>query len=162
MSSDVRATVRSRWRFRKSSRGRPRKPFMEKPEENTDRRQSGDRRGQRRPRLKFFLLGGRRKSARRGGDKKEFIYVDQYQPWLLVIIVLVLVLSISDGLFTLHLINLGAVEKNPLMAYLSMIGLIVPPVIAVMEPLRSAPKATSDGSSNYGFSPPFGVVFSAR
>jgi len=45
--------------------------------------------------------------------------------------------------------------------YLSMIGLIVPPVIAVMEPLRSVPKATSDGSSNYGFSPPFGVVFSA-
>ncbi len=43
----------------------------------------------------------------------------------------------------------------------SMIGLIVPPVIAVMEPLRSVPKATSDGSSNYGFSPPFGVVFSA-
>jgi hypothetical protein len=44
---------------------------------------------------------------------------------------------------------------------MSMIGLIVPPVIAVMEPLRSVPKATSDGSSNYGFSPPFGVVFSA-
>jgi hypothetical protein len=42
-----------------------------------------------------------------------------------------------------------------------MIGLIEPPMIAVMEPLRSVPKATSDGSANYEFSPPFGVVFSA-
>jgi hypothetical protein len=44
---------------------------------------------------------------------------------------------------------------------LSMIGLIEPPMIAVMEPLKSVPKATSDGSANYEFSPPFGVVFSA-
>jgi hypothetical protein len=95
---------------------------MEKPEENTDRRQSGDRRGHRRPRLKFFLFGGRRKSARRGGDKQEFIYVDQYRPWLMFVIILVLILSISDGLFTLHLINLGAIEKNPLMAYFLSLG----------------------------------------
>jgi hypothetical protein len=42
----------------------------------------------------------------------------------------------------------------------SMIGLIEPPVIAVIEPVRSVPKATSDGSSNYRFSPPFRVDFS--
>ena len=41
----------------------------------------------------------------------------------------------------------------------SMIGLIEPPMIAVMEPLRSVPKATSDGSANYEFLPPFRVVF---
>jgi integrase len=35
---------------------------------------------------------------------------------------------------------------------MSMIGLIDPPMIAVMEPLRSVPKATSDGSANYEFS----------
>ena len=97
-------------------------PFMEKPEENISRRQSGDRHGHRRPRLKFFLLGGRRKSARRGGDKKEFIYVDQYRTWLLFVIILLLILSISDGLFTLHLIDLGAIEKNPLMAYFLSLG----------------------------------------
>jgi hypothetical protein len=95
---------------------------MEKPEENISRRQSGERRWHRRPRLKFFLLGGRRKSARRGDDKKEFIYVDQYRPWLLFVIILLLILSISDGLFTLHLIDRGAIEKNPLMAYFLSLG----------------------------------------
>ena len=32
-------------------------------------------------------------------------------------IILLLILSISDGLFTLHLIDLGAIEENPAMAY---------------------------------------------
>jgi len=40
-----------------------------------------------------------------------------------------------------------------------MIALIEPPMIAIMEPLKSAQKAISDGFLNYGFSPPFGVVF---
>ncbi len=43
---------------------------------------------------------------------------------------------------------------------MSMIAVIEPPVIAVMEPVESAQKAISDGLSNYGFSPPFGVIFS--
>jgi hypothetical protein len=38
--------------------------------------------------------------------------VDQYRPWLLFAIILLLILSISDGMFTLHLINLGAIEKT--------------------------------------------------
>jgi hypothetical protein len=33
----------------------------------------------------------------------------------------------------------------------SMTGLIEPPMIAVIEPRRSVPKATSDGSANYEF-----------
>ena len=95
---------------------------MEKPEKNIDRRQSRERRSHRRPRLKFLLLGGRRTSTRRGGDKKKFIYVDQYRPWLLFVIILLLILSISDGLFTLHLIDLGAIEENPAMAYFLSLG----------------------------------------
>jgi hypothetical protein len=55
----------------------------------------------------------------------------------------------------------GEIENTYVLSPMSMIGLIVPTVIAVMEPLRSVPKATSDDSSNYGFSPPFEVVFSA-
>jgi len=35
--------------------------------------------------------------------------------------------------------------------YLSMIALIVPPMIAVMVPLKSIQKAVSDGCSNDGF-----------
>ena len=95
---------------------------MEKPEKNIDRRQSEERRSHRRPRLKFLLLGGRRMSTRRKGDKNKFIYVDQYRPRLLFVIILLLILNISDGLFTLHLIDLGAIEKNPSMAYFLNLG----------------------------------------
>jgi hypothetical protein len=83
---------------------------------------SGERRSRRRPGLKFLLLGGRRKSARRESDQKEYIFVDQYHPWLLVAILLLAVLSISDGIFTLHLIEHGATEKNPLMAWFLGLG----------------------------------------
>jgi hypothetical protein len=72
--------------------------------------------------VKYFLLGGRRKSARRGSDKRQFIYVDQYRPWLLVAIMLLAILSLSDGLFTLHLIQRGANEVNPVMAWFLNLG----------------------------------------
>lgn len=64
-----------------------------------------------------LLLRGRRKSARWDSDQKEYIYLDQYRPWLLVAIMLLAILSISDGLFTLHLIERGATEENPVMAW---------------------------------------------
>jgi len=95
---------------------------MGKPEGSADRRERGDRRSHSRPRLKFFLLGGRRKSARRDDDKKEFIYVDQYHPWLLVAIMLLAILSLSDGLFTLLLVERGATEENPVMAWFLNFG----------------------------------------
>jgi hypothetical protein len=95
---------------------------MDIQDENFAKRQSGDRRRHKRPRLKYFLLGGRRKSARREVDKKEFIYVDQYRPRLMAAVILLLVLSISDGLFTLYLIDIGATENNPLMAYFLSLG----------------------------------------
>jgi hypothetical protein len=92
------------------------------PEEASERRGKGDRRSRRWPGAMYFLFGGRRKSPRRGNDKKEFIYVDQYHPWLLVAIMLVVILSISDGLFTLHLIDRGAYEVNPVMAWFLGLG----------------------------------------
>jgi len=90
---------------------------MGKPEGGADRRRREDRRSQSRPGVRCFLLGGRRKSARRGSDQKEFIYVDQYHPSLLVAIMLLAILSISDGLFTFHPIERGATEENPVMAW---------------------------------------------
>ena len=95
---------------------------MDQPEGGAERRSRRDRRSQRWPGIKYFLFGGRRKSTRRGGDQKEFIYVDQYHPWLLVAILLVVILSISDGLFTLHLIGRGAYEENPVMAWFLKLG----------------------------------------
>ena len=90
---------------------------MGKPEGGADRRRREDRRSRSRPGGRCFLLGGRRKSARRGSDQKEFIYVDQYHPSLLVAIMLLAILSISDGLFTFHPIERGATEENPVMAW---------------------------------------------
>ena len=61
-------------------------------------------------------------TTRRKGDKNKFIYVDQYHPRLLFLVILLLILNICDGLFTLHLIDLGAIEKNPVMAYFLSLG----------------------------------------
>ena len=83
---------------------------------------SGERRSQSRPTLKYLLLGGRRKSPRRQSDREDFIYVDQYHPWLMAAIVLLLILSLLDGFFTLYLIEHGAAEKNPIMAYFLNFG----------------------------------------
>jgi len=95
---------------------------IDKQEGGAERRGRIDRRSQRWPGIKYFLFGGRRKSTRRGNDQKEFIYVDQYHPWLLVTILLVVILSISDGLFTLHLIERGAYEENSVMAWFLNFG----------------------------------------
>jgi hypothetical protein len=95
---------------------------MGEAEGDSDRRSLGDRRWRSRPRLQFLLLGGRRKFARRDDDKKHFIYVDQYPPWLLVAVILLAIFSITDGLFTLHLIERGATEINPFMAWLLNLG----------------------------------------
>jgi len=95
---------------------------MDQPEGGDKRRNRTDRRSRSRPRIRFFLFGGRRKSTRRGNDQKKYIYVDQYHPWLLAAILLVVILSISDGLFTLHLIGRGATEENPIMAWFLNLG----------------------------------------
>jgi len=69
-----------------------------------------------------MIFGGRRISARRDTDKTDFIFVDRYSPWLLVVIVLLLILSLADAFFTLYLIEHGAVEINPIMAYFLNLG----------------------------------------
>jgi Domain of unknown function (DUF5658) len=89
--------------------------------ENYNRR-SLDRRSRRRPPLKYLILGGRRTSTRRDSDKKNFIFVDRYNCWLLVVIVLLIMLSLADAFFTLYLMEHGATEINPIMAYFLNLG----------------------------------------
>jgi Domain of unknown function (DUF5658) len=72
--------------------------------------------------VRFFLLGGRRQSARQATDKRNFIYFDRYHAWLLIAIMLLVILSLADGLFTLHLIGQGATQENPIMAYFMGLG----------------------------------------
>jgi hypothetical protein len=85
-------------------------------------RRSFDRRSRRRPPLKYLIFGGKRMSARRDADKNYFIFVDRYSPWLLMLIVLLIMLSLADAFFTLYLIEHGATEINPIMAYFLSLG----------------------------------------
>jgi hypothetical protein len=85
-------------------------------------RRSLDRRSRRRPPLKYLIFGGKRMSARRNADKNYFIFVDRYSPWLLMLIVLLIMLSLADAFFTLYLIDHGATEINPIMAYFLSMG----------------------------------------
>ena len=81
------------------------------------RRGSADRRRQRLPGMRAFLGHGRRRNVRRASDRRRIILLDRYGNAMLAPIVLILVLSITDAVFTLFLLDHGAVELNPVMAY---------------------------------------------
>ncbi|MFC1882567.1 DUF5658 family protein [Thermodesulfobacteriota bacterium] len=81
-------------------------------------RSGEDRRKRKIPPLKYLLFGGRRKRIRRKEDENELIILDTHGQWVIVLAVIILVLSITDGLLTLNLIGKGASETNPLMFYL--------------------------------------------
>ena len=83
-----------------------------------DRRGGRDRR---RTTVASLLHGGlfrnRRRGYRRANDRYGY-YVDWYEPRLLFVSVGILLLSCADGMLTLFLLDLGAVEVNLLMARL--------------------------------------------
>jgi hypothetical protein len=81
-----------------------------------DRRQSG-----RRP-LRHFLFGGRRTQGRRAEDRQRLMLCDRYHHSHLGLIVLILFFSVVDALLTLHLIDRGAIEVNPIMAFYLTVG----------------------------------------
>jgi len=76
-----------------------------------------DRRCDRKARFKYFLVNGRRESARRTEDKTSYFFFDRYSQGMFTAITAILMLSIVDGLLTLLLIERGASELNPVMAY---------------------------------------------
>ena len=59
---------------------------------------------------------------RRQEDRERHFFVDQYSPILFVPIVAILFMCVLDALLTLFLLNHGAYETNPIMAYLLNIG----------------------------------------
>lgn len=60
---------------------------------------------------------GRRRGAQRAEDRVNS-YVDWYEPGLFYIAVGILLLCCTDATFTLHLLQRGASEANPFMAWL--------------------------------------------
>lgn len=81
-------------------------------------RNDPDRRKRKIPPLKYLLFGGRRKGIRRKEDENKLIIPDNHSSKIFAIAVIILALSIIDGLFTLHLISMGAGEANPFLSYL--------------------------------------------
>jgi len=68
------------------------------------------------------MFGGRRRSLRREDDRRCFNLVDRYHRRLMLLIVLLMVLSIADGVLTLLLLENGMYEMNPVMAYALRLG----------------------------------------
>jgi hypothetical protein len=90
-------------------------------DDGAERRLGGDRRRQRIDR-RFLFAGGRRVEGRRFEDRQGLLYLDRYQPAYFRVIILILIFSVMDALLTLVLINHGAVELNPIMAFYLELG----------------------------------------
>jgi hypothetical protein len=87
-----------------------------------DRRCGEDRRSRAIPEAKSLFIYTRRKKIRRQDDKHHILFFDQYSSTLFAAIVLFLFLNIIDVLLTLLLVDHGAVEMNPVMAYFLNFG----------------------------------------
>lgn len=85
----------------------------------TDRRKGGL------PTWRILLSDGARASIRRQEDRNRFLLLDRYSSALFIMTVFVLLLSATDAFLTLVLINHGATELNPVMAYFLGFGPLV-------------------------------------
>lgn len=81
-----------------------------------------DRRTQPTPRFsRYTFFGGRRRGGRRDGEK-ENIFVDHYSPRLFAVMCWIGLMNIGDSFFTLHHIQSGAIELNPVAAWMLSTG----------------------------------------
>ncbi len=72
--------------------------------------------------IRSFLFGGKRETIRRQEDTRRIFYVDHYSSKLFIAILVILILSALDGFLTLFLLDHGAYETNPVMAYFLRFG----------------------------------------
>ena len=84
---------------------------------NIERRSGNVRRKNGHRIINKYLLTGRRGLPRRKEDRQSPQVIDRYSARLLAIITGILSLSILDAFFTLILIESGAKELNPILAY---------------------------------------------
>jgi hypothetical protein len=82
-----------------------------------EKRRRIDRRTDNKARLKYLLFNGRRERSRRDEDTGKAFIFDRYNQKLFLAITAILVLSILDAVLTLVVIQRGARELNPVMAY---------------------------------------------
>ena len=82
-----------------------------------ERRSSLDRRKRQMSFLSWCHLKGKRAAVRREEDRAKSYQIDRHSRRTLAVIMLIIALSILDAVFTLVLINRGASEINPIMAF---------------------------------------------
>jgi hypothetical protein len=78
------------------------------------RRRTSDRRQAPTPMFSSFLFRGRRRGGRREGETIG-VYVDRHGLWMYAAFLAMTTLSILDARFTLHALNHGGTEANPIM-----------------------------------------------
>jgi hypothetical protein len=99
--------------------------YMEMTDQNAiilSNRSGKDRRNRSGFTIRSLLFGGNRKKIRRQADTRRIFYVDQYSPGLFFTIVSILLLCVIDAFLTLFLLNHGAYETNPVMAFFLKFG----------------------------------------
>lgn len=94
---------------------------MPEEKENIPTERKADRRKRPTPFLSKYTFVGRRRESRRGDEKYNY-YVDRLGGRVWVVILIIIILSISDSLFTLHFLKKGFREVNPLMNIAILIG----------------------------------------
>jgi hypothetical protein len=87
-----------------------------------ERRSGNDRRKRRIPTFSELLTRRRRHQLRRKEDRRRIVLFDRYSRSVVLMVMVILVLSITDALLTLFLLDHGAVELNPIMAFFLEIG----------------------------------------
>lgn len=92
------------------------------PNANFEERRSNDRRHK--PTNPFSLrsFSGRRQTVRRAADCRRYPYTDRYGRKVFLAALLLLLLCVADGLYTLLHTSMGATELNPLMDTLLQVG----------------------------------------
>ena len=101
-------------------------------------RRGVDRRRQPTPRLsRYSLVGGRRRSARRAGEGAH-AFVDQYGAAMWALLGWVALMNACDSFFTLHHLQDGAIELNPVAAWMlttGRVGFVVLKSVLITLPL---------------------------
>lgn len=82
-----------------------------------ERRSGCDRRHRKLGILSKYWLTGRRAAVRRNEDEQRAYRIDRHSYRTLAVILLIVMLSIIDAILTLHLVDRGATELNPIMDY---------------------------------------------
>ena len=81
---------------------------------DSNRRDTGDRRRSSTPRLsRYSVFGGRRRKPRRE-EEREGSFVDRYDWPLVAVLAWVAIANVADSFFTLHHLQAGGIELNPI------------------------------------------------